>query len=233
MNWYKASFRTVKKSSSNIKIIQFVKNKLNGVADRICSIWDDFSKSNKPRIKINNIYFLDIYSGKQKNIEIILSQKDKRTAGEFANVYKNRITIYPEHFFRIFGENDITSEIIKSQIYYMLLHEVIHLVDPKSYMSNMNSAVDPRFFPSDYYNNPREFDAFSGQISQMIYDYLSKTKDKDETNKILSWLRSGKMFPMPKCIDMLYGTVVEQWSKHPELIKKFKQRIYNHIKGKI
>jgi hypothetical protein len=118
-------------------------------------------------------------------------------------------------------------------IYDTLVHEFTHLLDPKS---SMDLEYD------EYYANPKEFDAFSGEFVSRILHVLEELAKIDSMGRIKAFMNKVEKFMKEPYDDIhdsrrlmhwLYPNTdnpihdaVYMWSFKPKLWRKFKLRIF-------
>lgn len=226
MNWYKKCL-----ASKNIFVHDKTKKDAFLSAKKIKLMWNDFYNSGLDKIFVSYIEIIDIYSNFSGKIKIFLRRRVGKSvinpSAEY-DKYSENINVYPE--------NMVLSEIIKSvgdynsvnEIYFVIMHEIIHIIDPKLKKGIISPTTDLLEDSSLYYSKPSEFDAWSKQISEALsFGCLENKKEVKE------WLISEKILPLPKCLNQQYAYPLFHWSKNKTLIKKFKQRIYNEISKKL
>lgn len=95
-------------------------------------------------------------------------------------------------------------------ISFLIIHELVHILDPKLYREDLNIKPD-----APYYEKPHEIDALLTEMSEMI-------RYKYSPEEILDMLRSGEIEKNPrrhKAIDNL----------SPEALRRFKINLYHDV----
>lgn len=95
-------------------------------------------------------------------------------------------------------------------ISFLIIHELVHILDPKLYREDLNIKTD-----APYYERPHEIDALLTEMSEMI-------RYKYSPEEILDMLRFGKIEKNPErheAIDNL----------SPEALRRFKINLYHDV----
>lgn len=128
----------------------------------------------------------------------------------------------------------------------VLSHELIHSMDPKISDFNTFSRMGAKNYDSkggiDYYLQPLEFDAYTGQFVYSIINSAKKYKGTDKENIISKYLDDALNYmrnPEKAKEEQTYGVIAdpEYWKYYhiyylygsPEQKRKLQQRIYKAI----
>jgi hypothetical protein len=122
-------------------------------------------------------------------------------------------------------------ELDYQQIYYTIIHEMIHVFDFKVYdletsgrMGFMKKYKDAGEDMQNYYNSPDEQDAWMAHRSREVIDYFL---DFYKGNKILVQKEISKSFP-----DWASGEPEKTWRKNPKIWKKYLNTLYQVLQEK-
>lgn len=127
-------------------------------------------------------------------------ENDNRPFGGWANALSGEI----------FLNSDALVGRSKKSIEFLIMHELIHILDPKLYREDLSIKPD-----APYYEKPHEFDALSVEMSEML-------RFKYSPEQLLDMLGSGELEKNPR-----RHIAIDRFS--PEQLRRFKVRLYSDI----
>lgn len=222
MNWYKIS-------SHNIRIPDNVYIQINNIAQLAAQKNKEDQNGSEEQLGV--IKFIDIYSGENISVNVVLS--DKQWSGGYFASYNpvNNFIILLRFGGNIDNWDTVSIQDLKKQFYSSIVHEIIHSIDPKirkdlSY--NINQEYDFKF---------HEFDALCYEITNSVILELKDIEiiDSDEfvkAKKDIKIFLKNKILYNQSCPDIfggIYCKIIKKWIQNPVFLKKFKQRIVNAL----
>jgi hypothetical protein len=226
MNWYKKCL-----ASTNIVIPDKTKSEVMAICSYIIKNWNDFEKSGKEEEKIASINIPDPYLKNNYDIGIFVSclGEDNPDFLEITNLDWNnkKINVFPLNLAKVSKKYNLRKKSSAIEIYYYVIHEIIHVIDP-----NFNKGIVPRGQDikniPEYFQRYTEFNAFCKQTAENIL-----VGCKNNMPEIIEWLKKDTLDPSPECVREHFRGPRQYWPQKPIFVRKFKQRMYNEIKNQI
>lgn len=205
----------LKQATWNIRFTPEIEQEIHEIAKATTNFY--FANQQTPEIasilNITNPHTKQTYS-----VNVVILPKSEHQAIAYYEPVAKCLNIIPYNLPRT-NNNKIQ---IFNAFKNVIQHEVAHVLDPKIY--RYGPAKGEMGTP-EYFNDPTEFDAYSKQIAE---DIKMQIKNNPRVKpEIMQWLRSqNTSTPM---FLKVYEQILSAWSAKPELMRRFKLRLYNEI----
>ena len=236
MNWYKRASHNVRFPPN-----QEIENSALEIAKSIITDWSILLQSGKNQIWGGKMDFINPYTGKLENPQIIISrrnQKATKTVCEYSYA-SNVIYIYPEHFIDTGLVSTLNDAKMPEILASYIVHEITHTIDPKMNVNNNFDGRDKRTQigqqqaqgnMTPYYNFPPEIDAFSKQVSYDVVQFYRQNPGPVTYKNIHDWLQNNNFSVVPNFLsEQKYSNVFYNWSQNPQIKNRINQRIYYDV----
>jgi len=229
------SFKQWLSESKGIRVTDEIEQQIDALYPKITQAAVQ-SKQTGEDVDVGSIQYADQYfKGRSRTVDIsVINDPNQNFDGDFNPVMGVRINVAhvkPE-------------EINPRWIRRLLVHEVgIHSQDPKISDFNTFSKMGAKHYDNkggiDYYTNPLEFDAYTGQIVDSIIKLAKISKNPTETSKMLDDTLAFIKNPEAGKANQTYGIIgdPDYWKSFhiyymhgsPDQKRRMYQRIYKAV----